>query len=374
MWQTVTFGELCKMYQPKTLSAKEMKAEGAYVVYGANGAIGHYDQYNHAAPQLLVTCRGGTCGSVNVSEPYSWINGNAMVIQPDTTKVSLRYMEYICRGAIDWSAAITGAAQPQITRKSIEPILFSYPPLAEQERIVAKLDESFAEINRAIAVTEAQQAEIENLQATLLSTTLLSGHRDWQTVRLGAVCDIHNGGTPRSKVDAYWGGDVQWLTPKDMGQLQSHLVSKTERQITTKGLEESAAKLVAANSIILSCRAPIGYIAINQVPMAFNQGCKALVPRSEIQLKYLYYFLFESKQLLNDLGTGTTFKEISKKTLAQVKLPLPPMVEQQRIVTKLDAAFAVIQTALDAIVKAKENYLALKSTVMAHALQPGEGA
>ena len=374
MWNTGTLGELCKMYQPKTLSAKEMKSEGTYVVYGANGAIGHYDQYNHEAPQLLVTCRGATCGSVNVSEPYSWINGNAMVIQPDTTKVSLRYMEYICRGGIDWSAAITGAAQPQITRNSIEPIQFSYPPLAEQQRIVAKLDASFEQVERAIAVTRAQQTEIEKLQATLLSTTLVSGRSDWSTVTLGEVCDIHNGGTPKSKVDAYWGGDVQWLTPKDMGQLQSHLVSKTERQITTKGLEESAAKLISANSIILSCRAPIGYIAVNQVPMSFNQGCKGLVPSEDMLLEYLYYFLFASKQLLNDLGTGTTFKEISKKTLSQVVLRLPPIVEQQRIVTKLDAVFAANQTALDSIVKAKENYQALKFAVMAHALQPGAGA
>ena len=373
MWKTGTLGEICKMYQPKTLSAKQMKAEGAYVVYGANGVIGKYDQYNHQAPQILVTCRGSTCGSVNVSQPYSWINGNAMVIQPETSKVSMRYMEYICRGRIEWSKAITGAAQPQITRNSIEPILLSYPPLAEQDHIVAQLDASIAKINRAIAITEAKQGEIETLQAASLRTAL-SGHGDWKTVKLGKVCDIHNGGTPKSKVDEYWGGDVQWLTPKDMGQLQSQFVSETERQITNKGLEESAANLLAANSIILSCRAPIGYIAINKGPMSFNQGCKGLVPGKDILLEYLYYFLFASKQLLNDVGTGTTFKEISKKTLSQVELRLPPLAEQQRIVTKLSAAFAAIQTALDSIVKAKENYQALKSAVMAQALQPSEDA
>ena len=88
-------------------------------------------------------------------------------------------------------------------------------------------------------------------------------------------------------------------------------------------------KQVPSQSVILSCRAPIGYVFINEVEMSFNQGCKGLIPMNEITVEYLYYFLFSSKQLLNDLGTGTTFKEISGKVLANVDIPLPPLAEQQ---------------------------------------------
>lgn len=172
MWKTVTLGASCKMYQPKTISAKEMVVGGEYVVFGANGIIGKYHQYNHAEPQLLVTCRGATCGAVNVSEPFSWINGNAMVIQPDLREVSLKYMEYLFRGGIDLSKAITGAAQPQITRKSLEPIKFSYPPLAEQQRIVAKLDAAFAEIDRAIESSEKKLTTTNQLKIRSLAKLL----------------------------------------------------------------------------------------------------------------------------------------------------------------------------------------------------------
>jgi len=176
----------------------------------------------------------------------------------------------------------------------------------------------------------------------------------WKTVKLGDVCTIYNGGTPKSKTKSYWEGDIKWLTPKDMGKLDGKFVSDTARKITHDGLNNSSAKLVPANSVILSCRAPIGHVFINECDMSFNQGCKGLIPSNEILVEYLYYFLFSSKQLLNDLGKGTTFKEISSKTLSNVSFAYPPLAEQERIVAKLDAAFAEIDEAINAAV-AKEN-------------------
>ena len=169
----------------------------------------------------------------------------------------------------------------------------------------------------------------------------------WRIVKLGDVCSINNGGTPKSKVREYWDGGVQWLTPKDMGKLSSRYVSMTGRQISQEGLDNSSAKIIPEESVILSCRAPIGHVAINQVPMSFNQGCKGLVPTDKILLEYLYYFLISSTQLLNDLGTGTTFKEISAKTLHQVDVPLPSIAVQQRIVAKLDTVFTEIDEAIN---------------------------
>ena len=182
----------------------------------------------------------------------------------------------------------------------------------------------------------------------------------WQTYALEDVCTISNGGTPKSKVTAYWGDELQWLTPKDMGKLEERYVERTERQITKQGLDNSSAKLIPANSVILSCRAPIGHVAINTVPMTFNQGCKGLVPKDKLLTSYLYYFLISSKQLLNELGTGTTFKEISAKRLAEVQIKLPPLSEQQRIVDKLDAAFAEIASLADSTQSARDSLGAVR--------------
>lgn len=161
----------------------------------------------------------------------------------------------------------------------------------------------------------------------------------WATVALSEVATVVNGGTPKSKVANYWGGDVQWLTPKDMGQMDGREISETPRTITQAGLKGSSARLVPAGSVILSTRAPIGHLAMNTVPMAFNQGCRGIIPSEKLDPVYLYHFLDMSRDLLNELGSGTTFKELSGTNLKSVEIPLPPLEEQQRIVAVLDEAF-----------------------------------
>jgi type I restriction enzyme S subunit len=161
----------------------------------------------------------------------------------------------------------------------------------------------------------------------------------WEVKTLGEVASITNGGTPKSDVKQYWGGDIAWLTPKDMGKLKSKLASNTSRMITAEGLSKCSAKLIPENSVILSTRAPIGHLAINTVPMAFNQGCRGLVPNDNLSLKYLFHYLSANVDVMNELGTGTTFKELSAGALKSLPIPLPPLEEQKRIVSILDEAF-----------------------------------
>jgi type I restriction enzyme S subunit len=170
----------------------------------------------------------------------------------------------------------------------------------------------------------------------------------WDIKNLGEVCEIFNGGTPDTKKREFWDGDILWITPKDLGKLHDVYVDDTERKITGLGLKNSSAKLLPINSVILSSRAPIGHLAINKKEIATNQGCKGLVPKRDLLPQYLFYYLKKSVDLLNNLGSGTTFKEISGSKLSEVKIPVPPLPEQRRIVAILDEAFA-------AIAKAKAN-------------------
>jgi type I restriction enzyme, S subunit len=167
----------------------------------------------------------------------------------------------------------------------------------------------------------------------------------WQTKTIGEVCEIMNGGTPKTGVAEYWGGKHQWITPAEMGKPLSPYVSQTERTLTDAGLQNSSARPLPKHSVILSSRAPIGHLVINTVPMSTNQGCKGLIPGKELDHKFLYYFLGANVDLLNSLGTGATFKELSAGKLKEVSLPIPPLVEQQRIVGLLDEAFTGIATA-----------------------------
>ena len=193
----------------------------------------------------------------------------------------------------------------------------------------------------------------------------------WKTVALGEVCAIVNGGTPKSEVSEYWDGDLNWITPKEMGKLNSREISSTERKITDKGMKNSSAKLLPVNSVILSSRAPIGHLAINKSLMATNQGCKGLVPFDSLNYEYLYYFLNHSKQLLNDMGSGATFKELSGSKLATVEIPLPSLPIQQKVVTKLDAIFAEIDKATAAAEANAKNAEALFQSYLTEIYEHG---
>jgi len=168
----------------------------------------------------------------------------------------------------------------------------------------------------------------------------------WKSLPLGDVSTIVNGGTPKTRVSEYWGGDLLWITPAEMGGLSTPYLSNSRRKITDEGLRHSSASLVPPHSVILSTRAPIGHVIINTEAMSFNQGCRGLVPCENLNYKYLYYFLYGNSELLNDLGNGTTFKELAASKLKQVKIPLPPLNEQKRIVAILDEAFAGIEKAV----------------------------
>lgn len=161
-----------------------MVEDGPYPVFGANGVIGRYDKFNHEEPQLLVTCRGATCGAVNVSDPCSWITGNAMVIRPLNSSIDIKFLEYLFRGGMDISKAITGAAQPQITRTNLAPLAFQHPDSEEEQlRIVTLLDEAFADIATAKANAEKNLQNARSLFESRMQT-LFDEDQNWERVQL----------------------------------------------------------------------------------------------------------------------------------------------------------------------------------------------
>jgi type I restriction enzyme S subunit len=126
-WNSTELGKIADLYQPKTISEKEMSKDGKYLVYGANGIVGKYEQFNHAESVVAITCRGNTCGAINITRPYSWITGNAMVVKPLDDNISIDYLVNTLKRS-GLNKIITGSAQPQITRSNLSPLLIISPP------------------------------------------------------------------------------------------------------------------------------------------------------------------------------------------------------------------------------------------------------
>jgi len=152
-WEMVELGEVCEIYQPKTITSKEIKSEGKYKVFGANGVIGYYDKYNHEDSEVLITCRGATCGTLNLSEPNSWITGNAMAIKPKDDLLSKQFLFYILKNS-NLKSVISGSAQPQITRTSLSPLEIPFPPLSVQKETVEQIEVKQNAIDHAKAIIQ----------------------------------------------------------------------------------------------------------------------------------------------------------------------------------------------------------------------------
>lgn len=157
---------------------------------------------------------------------------------------------------------------------------------------------------------------------------------------------VVNGGTPTSEAEN-WGGGVPWATPVDLSS-GSMVISKTQRTLTRLGVHDGSS-IVPRGSILLSTRAPIGYTAITEVPMAFNQGCRALVPAGEVDVRFIRYQLEARGDDLQAAGMGTTFSELSSGSLAGFEVECPQLADQRRISDFLDAEVGRIGRTMKAL-------------------------
>lgn len=316
------------------------------------------------------------------------------VIRPISSHLLSNYLLFFFKTdyfIADGVLSMTGTAgQQRVGKEYIQNILFPFPPLAEQKRIVEALNEFISEI----AELEKLEIKVETLQESfprkmkdsilqaaitgklteqmesdgdardlLKEIKIEKDHlikegkikkdkpipvitedeipfdipENWCWVRLADIGEIIGGGTPKTEEKRNWqNGDIPWLTPADMKNVNGKYVSRGERNISNYGLSHSSAQLLPKGSVVFSSRAPIGYIAITNNALCTNQGFKSIVPYRLQMNEYIYYFLMSFTQEIIKHGSGTTFKEVSGSVMKNIIFPLPPISEQFRIVERLN--------------------------------------
>ena len=159
----------------------------------------------------------------------------------------------------------------------------------------------------------------------------------WKTYKLSDIGTVVGGATPSTTVEKFYGGDIPWLTPKDLSGFKDRYIERGERNITQEGINSCSAHLLPENSVLFSSRAPIGYVAIAKNPIATNQGFKSIIPNANVDSLFLYYALKYNKEKIEAMGSGTTFKEVSGAIMKNFEISLPPLEEQRRIAGILGA-------------------------------------
>ena len=155
---------------------------------------------------------------------------------------------------------------------------------------------------------------------------------DWEVKQIGKIGKVVGGGTPKTKIEEYWNGDISWITPKDLSGYSDRFIYKGERSITQVGLENSSAKLLPKGTVLFSSRAPIGYVAIAGKDMSTNQGFKSIVCNEKVTYNLFLYYLMKHKKIdIEMIAGGSTFKEVSGKVVKEFKIQIPPLTEQKAI-------------------------------------------
>lgn len=176
--------------------------------------------------------------------------------------------------------------------------------------------------------------------------------------KLGDICEIVSGSTPKTSIDEYWDGDVKWITPAELND-DSYIISDSARKITELAVKKTGLTSFPEGTVILSSRAPIGKVAIAGCEMYCNQGFKNLICSDKIINKYLYWFLKRNTHFLNSLGRGATFKEISKAIVSEIEINVPEIEQQKKVVEILEKVSGIIArrkkelSALDDLIKAR---------------------
>lgn len=160
---------------------------------------------------------------------------------------------------------------------------------------------------------------------------------DWKEYRLDKVADVVGGGTPSTTIKEYWNGEIPWITPRDLSGYKRKTISKGERCISELGLRNSNAKLLPKGTVLLSSRAPIGYLVIAENKVSTNQGFQSLIPNEKTSTEFLFYLLKSNVDYLISQGTGTTFSELSKSVLKELVFKFPSLPEQQQIASILSS-------------------------------------
>jgi len=157
---------------------------------------------------------------------------------------------------------------------------------------------------------------------------------DWNRCTLESLGEIVGGATPSTNNENYYGGDIAWITPKDLSTYHGRFIGRGERTISAEGLKSCSARLMPPHSVLFTSRAPIGYVAIAENEVCTNQGFKSIVPNTDTDYLFLYYLLVYNRDRIENMGSGTTFKEVSGSVMKQLEVFIPSDKAEQRAIAE----------------------------------------
>lgn len=245
---------------------------------------------------------------------------------------------------VDMGAFIENPSYPSLRLEKVKEMVIPLPPLDEQRRIVARIEELMSRVREAKRLRQQAREDAERLWQSVLADTFPRPGSElppgWRWVRLGEVCETKMGGTPSTKDTEYWEPpEIVWVTPEDLEKCELNRVFSSRRLISRAGLEKSSsAKLFPQKTVLLSTTATIGKVGVAEKPLSANQQISGIICGDNVNPEFLAYYLLRLGETgLKQLGGTATATHINQTNLRSLPIPLPPLEEQRRIVARLEA-------------------------------------
>ena len=293
--------------------------EGSVPVAGSNGVIGHHNKSTTDAPGVTIG-RSGNLGNAYLYREDFWAHNTTLYVR-DFKGNNEIFVYYFLKN-IDFKQFNVGSAVPTLNRNHIHPLNIRIPSTQKEQKAIAAV---LSSLDDKIDLLQRQNQTLEALAQTLFRQWFTEEEQDtWEESTLNNVLTAVGGTTPSTKNPDFWNGEIHWTTPRDLSNNNSPYLLDTARKITKTGLAKISSGLLPKGVLLMSSRAPVGYLAFSENPIAINQGYIAILDNKGLSKHFLYLWLIENMDYVKSYASGTTFQEISKSAFRTLDITIPP--------------------------------------------------
>lgn len=310
---------------------------------------------------LLIAMYGATIGKLGILEMDAATNQAICAIFPKVeNSLNKKYlMHYLKLNKSKLISQGIGGAQPNINQGIIRNLVIPLPPIDEQKQIVDKIEELFSVSDNIHKSLDNAPTQLVFYKHSILKSIFFSGNHK-EVRRLGDCFEILSGGTPSTKVETYWDGNIPWITSASIHDDKINF----DKKVTTEGIKHSATHIVPRGSILVVTRVGLGKIAVAPIDMCFSQDIQALLPSPEYEESFLLYFLSYIAQGFKHKSRGTTISGITKKQLQDTLIPVLDKDEQKRIIELIESQFSVVSANWDNLTQINNKLSVLKQSIL----------
>ena len=336
-WKKLKLGEIITFQRGHDLTKTDMGI-GNYPVAGSNGIIGYHNKYTTKGPGVTIG-RSGNIGTPHYYENDFWAHNTVLYIKD--FKVSEPKFIYYFLKTIDFTQFNAGSSVPTLNRNHIHELDFLLPPFIEQTAIASIL----SSLDNKIDLLHRQNKTLEQLAETLFRQWFVEeAEESWEVGTLDDIISVKGGTTPSTAKPEFWDGDINWTSPRDLSNATSIFLFNTERKITEKGLAQIGSGLLPIGTVLLSSRAPIGFLTITEIPVAINQGYIAIVCDKIVSNYFIYLWCKANMETIENAGNGSVFQEISKTSFKGLEVIVPSKVKLNQFDKEIEHIFKKIKS------------------------------